>query len=90
MKIGFDYKDLCRPARIYFYFTVVSLIFALFQGITLGALVIKALVMFFWMWFLNKLCSWGYRTTAWVILFLPLILFFMGVFIITAKVSSNH
>lgn len=88
MKIDFDYKDLCRPARIYFYFTVLSTIIALFQGMALGSIVINVLFMGFWMWFLNKLCSWGYRTAAWIALFLPLILFFIGIILIISALAK--
>ncbi len=93
MKFDFDYRDLCKPARIYFYLAVISIIFALFQGMGFGALITKALFMGFWMWFLNKLCSWGYKTAAWILLLLPIILFFIGVFILTAataKAVSKH
>jgi hypothetical protein len=88
MKFDFDYRDLCKPARIYFYLAVLSTIIALFQGMALGSILVNVLFMGFWMWFLNKLCSWGYKTAAWILLLLPIILFFIGVFILTASISK--
>ena len=86
MSFSFDYKDLCKPARWYFYFAVLSTILAVFQGASLGSLLINVIFMGGFMWFLNKLCSWGYRTAAWIILFLPIILFFVGIFLIVSRV----
>lgn len=88
MKFDFDYRDLCKPARIYFYLAILSTIIALFQGMALGSILVNVVFMGFWMWFLNKLCSWGYKTVAWILLLLPIILFFIGVFILTASISK--
>lgn len=78
---NFNYKELCKPARWYFYISIIAIIVLLFQGISLSTLIIKAIIMFFWMWFLNKLCSWGYRNTAWILVLLPIILFLIVIFI---------
>lgn len=51
---------------------------------------IKILYIAFWTWIINTLCKSGYKTLAWVVLFLPVIFFFVlaGLFII--MVTGEH
>lgn len=37
----------------------------------------KLLYIAFWTWAINSLCKSGYKRTAWVLLFLPVIMFFV-------------
>jgi len=59
--------------------------------------IMKILYVVFWTFFLNTLCNYGYYQLSWFLLLLPVILFFIMVFILgeflskrTASVPSNQ
>ena len=76
-------EDLCRPSKYLLYFTLVYFFLTLPFMIAfkeywkLSSMIWSILSSVFWIWFLNKLCDWGYTTTAWVILFVKLFTIFI-------------
>lgn len=52
----------------------------------------KILYITFWTWAINTLCKSGYKRLAWVLLFLPVILFFVlaSLFIIMVAVEEKN
>ena len=70
-------KKMCLPAKIYLAILVISIVFAVFQGITLPLLLLKTVFGFIWMWILNWICSKGYTNLSWVLLLLPYVLMFI-------------
>ena len=70
------FKKLCQPAKLYFSIELITSLYGLFKGVTLLAILVKLLFAFIWTYGLNILCKNGYKTFAWFIVLLPLILMF--------------
>lgn len=70
------WDGLCGPAQVYLALQVVGIVLsALAGGVSgVGAAVISLIVALVWTWILQKICDAGYRTAAWILVFLPLIL----------------
>jgi hypothetical protein len=67
------FKKLCTPARIYFAIAVIASIFALFRGISFGAVFVKMLFAFLWTYILGWLCKKGYSAISWFLVAFPYI-----------------
>jgi cell division protein FtsW (lipid II flippase) len=89
--------QLCLPSLIYLILSIIGIIIYIFSTLfktnpnykqnfttanALLVLIIKLVLMIIWTLLLNWLCSIDMAILAWVILCLPLILFFFVVFII--------
>ena len=70
------FKNLCTPAKIYFGIAVIASIFALFRGISFGAVLIKLIFAFVWTFILGWLCKKGYSYISWFLVLLPFVLLF--------------
>ena len=82
-------KEICSPALLYLIFSVISLIAAAANKMTLAALIVKALFIIAWTWFLNWLCNSGHKDIAWFLVILPFI-FMLGMFVIAMEIVSKH
>ena len=51
--------------------------------------VLKILWFLFWTWVLNTLCAKGYTTVAWILVFIPLLVFFTLIFGLANAVASG-
>lgn len=69
-----NFQDLCAPAIVNVILSVLGLISAFYNGFRLRFLFLSGLVVLFWTWLLNKLCEWGYRILAWIIVLFPFII----------------
>ena len=94
-------KALCRPAFVYFLFSMIFLVFIVLQNLsdtniysvgnfscrvpsTIIIFVVKFVYILFWTWILHLICKDGHTGIAWLLLFIPYILFFIiiGLFLI--------
>lgn len=83
----FSVKDLCTPASIYFYLSVIGLIVALVTKFQVIAFVVNLFFVILYSWFLNYLCSKGLSMVSWFLVFLP-ILIFTGVIVMNMDMIS--
>jgi hypothetical protein len=72
-KMWKEFKELCFPAKFYFVFAILSILFGLFTRIPVLVLFIKLLVAFIYTYFLNFLCNKGYKYLSWFLVLLPYI-----------------
>ena len=73
----FSVKNLCTPASIYFWLTLISITISIFTNFNLGMILVNTLFLFLWTYFLNYMCSIGYSAVSWVLVLLPIIAFAM-------------
>jgi hypothetical protein len=74
MKLTKTFKELCTPAALYFVISVIAIIIALFNGMKLMAVGIKAVFVIIYTFFLNFLCQKGFKSVSWFLVLLPYIL----------------
>jgi hypothetical protein len=67
------FRKLCTPARIYFAIAVIASVFALFRGVSFGAVFMKIVFAFIWTYILGWLCTKGYSSISWFLVLLPYI-----------------
>jgi len=83
-----DLSKLCTPALIYFVLAAISLVIALFKNFQLMSLVTKGIFIVAWTWFLNFLCSKGYKVISWFLVLLPFLIM-IGVFAMAMEVVKS-
>ena len=83
-----DLSKLCTPALVYFVLAAISLVIALFKNFQFMSLVVKGLFIVAWTWFLNFLCSKGYKAISWFLVLLPFLLM-LGVFVMAMEVVKT-
>ena len=69
----FNISRLCTPASIYFWLATISLVIVFLGNKQIVSSLISFLLILFWSWCLNMLCSKGYRNVSWVLVATPLI-----------------
>ena len=69
----------CKPAQVYFAIAVLGSIFALFKRVDILPVFSKLVFAFIWAFFLNFLCSKGYKSVSWALVLLPYIVMALGV-----------
>ena len=62
--MGFDYNDLCKPARYYFYLAIIFTIFSIFKNSALH-FVIVTIIRGLFILFLDNLCRMGFKSASW-------------------------
>jgi hypothetical protein len=72
-----NFSKLCTPAMIYFVLSVIALMMSVFTSFNIMSLVIKGFFIIVWSFFLNYLCKSGFTAISWILVLLPLILFFL-------------
>ena len=75
-----DFNKLCNPAKLYFVLVMLFIVIGLFSKINLMAIFFKLVFAFIWTIVLNWLCSKGYTTLSWIIVFFPFILILIAFF----------
>ena len=75
-----EFSKLCLPAKIYFAITVIAIIFAFFNNISVLASFVKLIFAFFWTFILNWLCKKGYESISWFLVLLPYIIIVLVMF----------
>lgn len=71
----FSLKNLCTPASIYFWLTLISITISVFTHFNLSMIIVNTFFLFLWTYFLNYMCSIGYSAVSWVLVLLPIIAF---------------
>jgi hypothetical protein len=74
------FNSLCDPAKLYFVMVFLSILYALYKGMPVMAALMKVIFAFLWVIFLNWICGKGYTMVSWVLVLLPIIVFFLMFF----------
>jgi hypothetical protein len=80
---------ICSPALLYLIISVISLLTAAANKMKLMSLIVKAIFIVAWTWFLNWLCINGHKDVAWFLVILPFI-FMLGVCVIAMEIVAQH
>jgi hypothetical protein len=75
-----DFSKLCTPAKIYFAIAVISVIVALFSGVSVIYAFWKIVFAFIWTFVLGWLCKKGYSSISWFLVLLPYIIILLAMF----------
>lgn len=78
-----DLSKLCTPAMLYLVLAGISVVIGLFQKFQLWTLLVKVVFVGAWTWFLNFLCSKGYKAISWFLVLLPFLVM-LGMFAMMA------
>jgi uncharacterized protein YacL len=74
-----DFSKLCTPAKVYFAIAVISIIIALFSGVSVIAGFVKLVFAFIWTFILSFLCDKGYKSLSWFLVLLPYFIILLAV-----------
>ena len=77
--MNFSLKNLCTPANIYFWLSILGIAVMALSKFALITTAINIIFVLLWTWFLNYLCSKGYSGVSWVFVLLPLVLVALAV-----------
>lgn len=72
------FSTLCTPAKVYFAFAVIAMLFELFNGSSLLYEFFKMVFVFIWAYVLGWLCNNGYTSISWFLVLLPYIIMALG------------
>ena len=75
-----NFSKLCTPAKIYFGIAVISIIIALFSGVSLMLAFSKLFFAFIWTFVLGWLCDKGYSSISWFLVLLPYVVIALAMF----------
>ena len=65
---------LCSPALLYLIIAIISIIMGIVAKAQPITLVVKALFVVIWTWFLNFLCSLGHEGISWFLVVMPFVI----------------
>ena len=82
--------NLCTPAMVYLVLALIGMVMSFYNKFGPGSIAIKALYVVAWTWFLNFLCSKGYKTISWFLVVLPFLLMFGMIALIMELRVSHH
>ena len=82
-------SELCTPAQIYFVISIITLVLAVIKKFNISSILYKVVFMFAWTWFLNFLCSKGYKSVSWFLVLLPFIVMALGFIMIMDTVATR-
>ena len=83
-----DFSKLCTPAMLYLVLAAISIVIGVFQKFQFFSLLIKVVFVAAWTWFLNFLCSKGYKGISWFLVLLPFLLM-LGVFAMAMEIVKS-
>jgi ABC-type uncharacterized transport system permease subunit len=65
---------LCSPALLYLIIAIISIIMGIIAKAQPITLVVKALFVVIWTWFLNFLCGLGHEGISWFLVIMPFVI----------------
>ena len=79
----FIFMDFCQPAKVYLIIALLTSIYYVSTGQDFIWIIVKAILFIIWGFLLNKLCTAGYKSLAWLFAIIPHAIFILC----TLKVS---
>jgi hypothetical protein len=83
-----DLSKICTPAMLYLVLASISIVIGVFQKFQFFSLLTKVIFVAAWTWFLNFLCSKGYKAISWFLVLLPFLIM-LGVFAMALEVVKS-
>jgi hypothetical protein len=88
MDFSKELSKLCTPAMLYLVLASISIVIGVFQKFQFFSLLVKVIFVGAWTWFLNFLCSKGYKAISWFLVLLPFLIM-LGVFAMAMEVVKS-
>jgi hypothetical protein len=67
---GLSLSNLCTPASVYFWLGILGVAYSvLTRAVPVVSSILHLFFVLLWTWFLNFLCSSGYKTVSWILTF---------------------
>ena len=70
----FSVSNLCTPAVVYFWISLVVLVISVISGLHLVANLVQLIFILVWSWILNYLCTKGFTAVSWLLVILPILM----------------
>ena len=67
-------SHICTPAMLYLILSILAILGAMMTDFSVMSILLKAIFVLIWTWFLNFLCSKGYGGISWFLVLLPFIM----------------
>jgi len=67
-------SHICTPAMLYLVLSIITILGAMMTDFSVISILVKAIFVLIWTWFLNFLCSKGYGGISWFLVLLPFIM----------------
>ena len=71
--------SLCSPALLYFIIGIIGIVTMIYSKTNMQTVVMKALFVAIWTWFLNFLCSKGHEGISWFLVILPFVVMALAI-----------
>jgi hypothetical protein len=81
---------LCSPAMLYLVISIITIVLACFYKCQVMTIVVKIAFILLWTWFLNFLCSKGYKSVSWFLVILPYLLIAVTMLLAYEVVKKNN
>ena len=88
MKFDKTFAELCTPAKIYFSLSILSILFGLFDGFNVVAVLTHLFFTFVWTFVLSWLCKQGFKNLSWFLVLLPFLFLFLVFFGIMRNIKQ--
>jgi hypothetical protein len=75
---------------LYFVISIIAILFALFHGVKLMAVLGKVVFVLFWTFLLNMLCKNGFKSVSWFLVLLPYLLIVGAFLVAMMQVHKMH
>lgn len=85
-----EFKLLCTPAKIYFFISILSIIFFIYHQFNLINLIINIIFVFIWTLVLSCLCDKGFTILSWALVLLPYFFLLLAFFQIETFTMKNE
>jgi hypothetical protein len=82
-------NKLCSPALFYLILSIISFVAAAIHKVKMSSMIVKAIFILLWTWFLNWLCTNGHKDIAWFLVILPFVIM-LGMFVIAMEIITRH
>lgn len=80
--------SICAPALIYLVFSLLAILYMIYDHYNAGSVIIKVLFIAIWTWILNLLCTSGFEALSWFLVLLPFILFILFIVIVIHNIKK--
>ena len=85
-----EFKLLCTPAKIYFFISMLSIIFFIYHQFNLITLLINIIFVIVWTLVLSCLCDKGFTILSWALVLIPYFFLLFAFFQIETFIMRNE
>ena len=81
-------SSICAPALIYLVFSILAILYMIYEHYNAGSVIIKVLFIALWTWLLNLLCENGWEGLSWFLVLIPFIFFILMIIIVLHNIKK--